>query len=76
MKFLVIYFLVGGQWIAGDFVYPNGWSHMDFESEKRCEAAKEKANIMFDNSKFKGIAKAICQEKAPRVESRRKRSVK
>ena len=67
MKILVIYFLVNNIWYPGDRIYPDGWSHIKFESEERCEQAKQNANEMFDNSKFKGIAKAMCQVKAPRL---------
>ena len=36
MKWLVIYFYLSGVWIAGDFVHPEGWSSIQYATEKEC----------------------------------------
>ena len=36
MKWLVIYFYLSGVWVAGDFVHPEGWSSIQYATDKEC----------------------------------------
>jgi len=45
----VIFFLLDGQWVAGEA--SEGWGPMPFEFEEACLASKARAEAIFENLK-------------------------
>lgn len=50
MKFLlVVYFLLDGQWVAGEA--NEGWGPMPYETEEACLISKARADTIFEKLK-------------------------
>ena len=66
MTWLVIYFYIQGSWIAGDFVRPDGWSSIAYNTKKECIEKMYIANETLQNTEgFNDTAIAVCQEYKP-----------
>ena len=66
MKWLDIYFYLSGVWIAGDFVHPEGWSSIQYATEKECIKHMQYANENLQKSdQFNNNAKAVCMAHKP-----------
>ncbi len=66
MKWLVIYFLISGSWVAGDFVKSEGWSSVEYPTEAECREHADYVNQNFRASEnFSDNAIAVCMADKP-----------
>ena len=66
MHWLVIYFYIQGSWIAGDFVRPDGWSSIAYDTKQQCVEKMYMANENLQKTEgLQDKAIVICQEYKP-----------